>query len=252
MGRFDGKVAVITGGSRGIGLAAAQRIVSEGGKAVITARNPESLEKAVADLGGDTYALAVAGKTQDADHRAETIERTLDTFGRIDVVVNNTGINPVLDAVVNVDSSAMAKIFEVNVIAAAQWVSAAHAAWMKDNGGAVVNVASLAGQHPSPGLGVYGASKAALINLTQQLAYELAPDHIRVNAVAPGVVKTQFAEALYADREDEAAKAYPVGRLGVPEDIGAAIAYLASSDAAWITGQVHTLDGGRTLHAGVE
>lgn len=99
---------------------------------------------------------------------------------------------------------------------------------------------------------MYGASKAALINLTQQLAYELADNGIRVNAVAPGVVKTQFAEALYSDREEEAATAYPVGRLGVPGDVGAAIAYLASEDAAWVTGQVHTLDGGRTLHAGVE
>ncbi len=252
MGRFDGKVAIVTGGSRGIGLAAAQRIVAEGGRAVITARNPEALEAAVAELGGDAHALAVAGKVQDADHRTETVERALATFGRIDVLVNNTGINPVLDAVVNVDAAAMAKIYEVNVIAAAQWVSAVREAWMQHNGGAVVNVASLAGQHPSPGLGVYGSSKAALINLTQQLAYELAHEGIRVNAVAPGVVKTQFAEALYADREEEAAKAYPVGRLGAPEDVGAAITFLASADAAWITGQVHTLDGGRTLHAGVE
>ena len=121
-----------------------------------------------------------------------------------------------------------------------------------EHGGAIVNVASLAGQHPSPGIGIYGASKAALINLTQQLAYELAHRRIRVNAVAPAVVKTRFAEALYAENEEKVAAGYPLGRLGEPDDIAAAVAYLASSDASWVTGQVITLDGGKTLRAGVE
>ncbi|GAA3764567.1 SDR family oxidoreductase [Salinactinospora qingdaonensis] len=251
MGRFEGKVAVLTGASRGIGLAAAQRIVDEGGRVVITARNQEPLDKAVAELGGSERALGVVGKAHDADHRGEVVDRALSTFGRLDVLVNNTGTNPVYDAVVNLDAAAMAKIFEVNVIAAASWVSSVYHAWMKEHGGAVVNVASLAGQHPSPGLGVYGASKAALINLTEQLAYELAPG-IRVNAVAPAVVKTRFATALYADNEEEVAAGYPLGRLGEPADIAAAIAYLSSADAAWVTGQTITLDGGRTLSAGVE
>ncbi|KIH98390.1 3-ketoacyl-ACP reductase [Streptomonospora alba] len=251
MGRFAGKVAIITGASRGIGLAAAQRIVDEGGKVVITGRNPEPLEQAVADLGGAGTAIGVAGKAHDAEHRDAVVQRTLDEFGRIDVLVNNTGTNPVFDAIVNLEPAAMAKIFEINVIAAASWVSAVHRAWMAEHGGSVVNVASLAGQHPSPGIGIYGASKAALINLTEQLAYELAPVGIRVNAVAPAVVKTKFAEALFED-EESTAKSYPLGRLGVPEDIAAAIAYLASDEASWVTGQTHTLDGGRTLSAGVE
>lgn len=249
MERFEGRVAIVTGASRGIGLAAARRIIAEGGRAVITARGAEALEEAVAELGGPGAAIGVAGKAHDAAHREEVLRRALAEFGRVDVLVNNTGINPVFDAVVNVDPAAMAKIFEVNVIAAASWVSSVYHAWMKEHGGAVVNVASLAGQHPSPGLGVYGASKAALINLTQQLAYELAPG-IRVNAVAPAVVKTRFASALYAENEAEAASGYALGRLGEPEDVAAAIAYLASDDAAWVTGQVHTLDGGRTLGAG--
>ncbi|QBI54246.1 SDR family oxidoreductase [Streptomonospora litoralis] len=251
MHRFSGKVAIITGASRGIGLATAQRIVDEGGRVVITGRNAEALEKAVGDLGGAEKALGVAGKAHDAAHRDAVIERTLAEFGRIDVLVNNTGTNPVFDAIVNVDPAAMAKIFEINVIAAAAWVGAVHHAWMAEHGGAVVNVASLAGQHPSPGIGIYGASKAALINLTEQLAYELANVGIRVNAVAPAVVKTKFAEALFED-EEKTASSYPLGRLGAPEDIAAAIAYLASDEASWVTGQTHTLDGGRTLSAGVE
>lgn len=231
MERFEGKVAIVTGASRGIGLAAARRIVAEGGRVVVTARGAEALEEAVTSLGGPGRAVAVAGKAHDAAHRDEAVRRALEEFGRIDVLVNNTGINPVFDAIVNVDPAAMAKIFEVNVIAAASWVSAVYHAWMKEHGGAVVNVASLAGQHPSPGIGIYGASKAALINLTEQLAYELAPA-IRVNAVAPAVVKTRFATALYADNEAEVTAGYPLGRLGEPEDIAAAIAFLASEDAA--------------------
>ncbi|MDA0563497.1 SDR family oxidoreductase [Streptomonospora sp. S1-112] len=252
MGRFDGRVAIITGASRGIGLATAQRIVQEGGRVVVTGRKPEPLEKAVEELGGAKAALGVAGKAHDAEHRAAVVERTMAEFGRIDVLVNNTGTNPVFDAIVNVEPAAMAKIFEVNVIAAAAWVGAVHRAWMAEHGGAVVNVASLAGQHPSPGIGIYGASKAAMINLTQQLAYELAGARVRVNAVAPAVVKTRFATALFAEDEEKVAAGYPLGRLGEPEDVAAAIAYLASDDASWVTGQTITLDGGRTLSAGVE
>ena len=252
MKRFEGKVAVVTGASRGIGFAVARRIVDEGGRVVVTARGAEALAEAVTQLGGPEHALGIAGRAHDQAHRAEVVQRTLDTFGRVDVLVNNTGINPVFDSILKVDEAAMAKIFEVNVIAAVGWVREVYNAWMGEHGGAIVNVASLAGQYPSPGIGIYGASKAALINLTQQLAYELAHRRIRVNAVAPAVVKTRFAEALYAENEEKVAAGYPLGRLGEPDDIAAAVAYLASSDASWVTGQVITLDGGKTLRAGVE
>ncbi|MFC3996890.1 SDR family oxidoreductase, partial [Nocardiopsis sediminis] len=196
MGRFDGKTAIITGASRGIGLAAARRIVKEGGRVVVTARDPGPLREAVDALGGTGTALGIAGKAHDPGHRAEVVDRALADFGRIDVLVNNAGINPVFGPLIDADPAAIAKIFEVNVIAAVSWTAAVHRAWMREHGGAVVNVASLAGLHPSPGIAAYGASKAALINVTAQLAHELAP-RVRVNAVAPAVVKTRFAAALY-------------------------------------------------------
>src|SRR5690606_4274012 len=131
---------------------------------------------------------------------------------------------------------------------ALSWVRTASAVWSL--GAAVVNVASVAGLRPAAGIGAYGSSKAALIHLTQQLAAELAP-HARVNAVAPAVVRTRFAGPLFEGREDEVAAGYPLRRLGMPEDVAAAVAFLASADAAWITGQVLTVDGGRTLNGGV-
>jgi NAD(P)-dependent dehydrogenase (short-subunit alcohol dehydrogenase family) len=129
-------------------------------------------------------------------------------------------------------------------------VQQVHRAWMAERGGAVVNVSSVAGIRPAPGIGFYGASKAMLTHITQELAVELGPD-IRVNAVAPAVVKTKFATALYDGREAEVAATYPLKRLGVPDDIGSVVAFLLSDDAAWITGQLLVVDGGVTLTGGV-
>ncbi|MDI3387563.1 SDR family oxidoreductase [Streptomyces sp. B-S-A8] len=248
--RFAGRTAVVTGASRGIGLAIAERLVAEGAKVVVTARKQEALDEAVASLGGPEYALGVAGHADDTGHQAEVIKRAIDTFGSADLLVNNTGINPVYGPLVDLDLAAARKIVEVNCLAALSWVQQIHAAWMKDHGGAVVNVSSVAGVRPAPGIGFYGASKAMLTHITQELAVELGPG-IRVNAVAPAVVKTQFATALYDGREEEVAAAYPLKRLGVPDDIGSVVAFLLSADAAWLTGQLLVVDGGVTLTGGV-
>jgi 3-oxoacyl-[acyl-carrier protein] reductase len=247
--RFAGRVAVVTGASRGIGLGIARRIVAEGGRVTITARGAEALEKAAADLGDDV-ALAVAGKADDPAHRDEAMTRTVERFGRVDVLVNNTGINPLAGPVTSADPVAVAKTFAVNVAAAIAWVEQARRAGLGEHpGAAVVNIASVAGLRPAPPIGVYGASKAALIHLTGQLAVELAP-RVRVNAVAPAVVKTAFATMLYEGREEQVAAGYPLGRLGVPDDVAAAVAFLASDDAAWITGQTLVVDGGLLLAGG--
>jgi NAD(P)-dependent dehydrogenase (short-subunit alcohol dehydrogenase family) len=248
--RFTGQVALVTGASRGIGLAVAQRIVAEGGRVCLTARNQDGLRAAVDALGGPAHAIAVAGKADDESHQLSTVERIMAEYGRLDVLVNNTGINPAFGPLLDLDPGAARKILEVNVVAALSWVRVAHRAFFGGHGGAVVNVASVAGLRPAAGLGFYGVSKAALIQLTAQLATELAP-RVRVNAVAPAVVRTRFASALFEGREAEVSAGYPLGRLGVPEDVAAAVAYLASADAAWVTGQTLVLDGGRTLVGGV-
>ncbi|NLJ54328.1 MAG: SDR family oxidoreductase [Intrasporangiaceae bacterium] len=247
-GRFEGQTAIVTGASRGIGLAIAQRLVADGARVAITARKPEALEEAVAQLGD--RAIAVAGNAGDGDHQQEVIERVIGEWGRLDFLVNNTGINPAYGPLTELDLDAARKIMDVNVVAALSWVQRAHAAWMKENGGAIVNVASVAGKRPAPGIAFYGVSKAALIHLTEELAVELGPT-IRVNAVAPAVVKTKFATALYEGREDEVSKAYPLKRLGVPDDIGSVVAFLLSNDAGWMTGQTLTIDGGVLLRGGV-
>lgn len=247
---LDNKVAIVTGASRGIGLGIAERLVAEGAKVVVTARKPEALAAAVEQLGGPEHALGVAGNAGDAEHRDEVVARTLETFGSIDLLVNNTGINPAYGPLVDLDLDVARKILDTNAVAALAWVQAVHRAWMKEHGGAIVNVSSVAGLKPAPGISMYGASKATLISLTESLAVELGPD-VRVNGVAPAVVKTRFASALYEGREEEVAAAYPLKRLGVPEDIGAVAAFLLSDDAGWLTGQTLTVDGGLTLTGGV-
>jgi NAD(P)-dependent dehydrogenase (short-subunit alcohol dehydrogenase family) len=248
--RLDGTVAIVTGASRGIGLAIAERLVADGARVCITARKADALADAVESLGGAERAIFSAGAADDLAHQDETVAATLEAFGRIDFLVNNTGINPTYGRMIDVDLGAAEKTFRVNVISSIAWAQKVYHAWMGANGGAIVNVASVAGLKPAPGIGVYGASKSGVIHVTEELAVELAPS-IRVNAVAPAVVKTRFAEALYEGREDEVAAAYPLKRLGVPQDVGSVVAFLLSEDAAWVTGQTITIDGGLTLTGGV-
>jgi NAD(P)-dependent dehydrogenase (short-subunit alcohol dehydrogenase family) len=245
------RVAIVTGASRGIGLGIAAELVRHGAKVCLTARRPESLAEAVAELGGPDVAIAVPGKADDAEHQADTVARTIEAFGSLDMLVNNTGINPVYGPVIDTDPAAAAKILAVNVLAPLAWTRLVRDAWMGEHGGSIVNVASVAGGlRASPGIGLYGVSKAALIRLTVELAVELGP-LIRVNAVAPAVVKTRFATALYEGREEEVSAAYPLKRLGIPEDIAGIVAFLLSDQASWITGQTVVLDGGVTLTGGV-
>jgi NAD(P)-dependent dehydrogenase (short-subunit alcohol dehydrogenase family) len=248
MGAHEGAVAIVTGASRGIGLGIAERLVAEGAKVLITARRADALAAAVEQLGGPAHALGVAGNAADEAHQDEVIAKAHETFGGLHLLVNNTGINPVYGPMVDTDLEVARKVLDVNVVAAFSWIKKSIAAGFGDaaHPAAVVNLASVAGQGASGVIGWYGVSKAALIHLTTELGFELGPD-VRVNAVAPAVVKTKFAEALYEGREEKVVRAYPMKRLGLPEDIAGAVSFLLSGDASWITGQTITIDGGVTL-----
>ena len=247
--RLRDRVAIVTGASRGIGLAIAGRLVAEGARVVVTGRRAEPLADAVAELGGADVAIGVAGHAADPEHREETVRAAIDGFGPVDILVNNAGTNPVYGSLLEVSDDAAGKVMAVNVLGTLGWTAAVCRSGMAHRGGAVVNVASVAGLRASPGIAFYGASKAAVISLTESLAVELAP-RVRVNAVAPAVVKTRFAQALYLGREDEVVRQYPLRRLGEAEDVAGAVAFLASDDAAWITGQTLVIDGGLTLNGG--
>ena len=251
--RYAGRAAVVTGASRGIGFAVAERLIAEGARVCVTARKPEPLAEAVAALNAghdEPVALGIAGRADDPDHQADALQRTQEAFGDVSLLVNNTGINPVYGPLLDAPVDAARKTFDVNVLAVLGWVREALAHGLAAPGGAVVNVTSVAGLRPAPGITLYGASKAALVSVTESLAVELAPG-VRVNAVAPAVVKTKFATALYEGREEEVAAAYPLRRLGEPADIAGVVAFLGSSDAAWMTGQTLTVDGGLLLAGGV-
>jgi len=174
---------------------------------------------------------------------AEIVDFAVQKFGRVDILVNNAGINPAHGPLMRTDLGAIRKIFDVNVVAAVGFTQLVFECWMSAHGGSVVNVASLGGLRSTGTIAAYGASKAALIRLTEELATELGPG-IRVNAVAPAVVKTDFAAALYVGNEEKVAATYPLRRLGSPEDVAGVVGFLVSDAAAWVTGETVRIDGG--------
>lgn len=250
---LDGRAALVTGASRGIGRAIAAELLARGAKVAITARKQPELEQTAEELRQEVpgaTVLPIAGNAGDPESRADAVRRTVEGLGSLDVLVNNTGINPVYGDLMTADLDGVKKIFDVNVVGMLGFVQLAHAAWMGENGGVVVNVASVAGLRSTGVISAYGASKAAVIRLTEELAWQLGPG-IRVNAVAPAVVKTRFAEALYSAGEDEVAGKYPMKRLGAPEDVAQLVGFLASDAAAWITGECVRVDGGLLATGGL-
>ncbi|MEU1195085.1 SDR family oxidoreductase [Streptomyces sp. NPDC005813] len=241
---FEGRVAIVTGASRGIGLAVAEALAGAGARVCVTARNADAVQRAAKRVGG----IGLAGSVADPEHLRELTDRTLAEFGRIDVVVNNAATNQPYGPLMDADPDRWRAAFTVNVEAPLRLVQHAWRAWMGEHGGAVVNVCTEGAGHVGPRVGAYGTSKAALLHLTRQLAGELAPK-VRVNSVSPGLVRTEMARFVWEGCEEELGAGLPLGRLGLPEDIARAVVWLASDAAEWITGADLLVDGGTRVRA---
>jgi NAD(P)-dependent dehydrogenase (short-subunit alcohol dehydrogenase family) len=242
--RLDGKVAVVTGASRGIGKGIAKAYVDAGASVMLVSRKLDGLEAAAAELGGDVAVFpAHVGRPEDAE---ACMQETMDRWGSVDVLVNNAATNPYAGPTIDCDLSRWDKTHEVNLRGPFAWTQAAWRASMKERGGSVINIASAGAFLTSSQLGVYGTFKAAMVYLTKQLASEMAPK-VRVNCIAPGLIKTDFARILWeGERGAKVAEVYPMKRLGETEDIGEAALFLTAA-ASWMTGQTLVFDGGELI-----
>jgi NAD(P)-dependent dehydrogenase (short-subunit alcohol dehydrogenase family) len=245
------RTAIVTGASRGIGRATAERFAAEGCNVVLTSRRQDALDEVAAALL-ETYpkieVLAYAAHAAEPEQAAACVDAAMARFGRIDVLVNNAGTNPYFGPMVDLDLVRADKTVRLNQYGVVLWTQLVWRASMSEHGGAIVNVASVGGLLTEPGIGYYNATKAAVIHLTRQFAQELAPK-VRVNAVAPGVVRTHLARALWENYEQQLAEALPLGRIGEPADIAEAIGFLAGPRASWITGQTLVIDGGAQIRS---
>ncbi|QKZ17004.1 SDR family oxidoreductase [Streptomyces chartreusis] len=241
---LQGRAAVVTGATRGIGHAVARELAAAGALVCVTARDAEEVRRTAAELGG----VGLAGSVADPEHPRAVADLALREFGRIDVIVNNAATNQPYGPLMDVDPLAWREAFSVNVEAPLRLVQCAWHAWMREHGGAVVNVCTEGATHVGPRIGAYGTSKAALLHLTRQLAGELGP-RVRVNSVSPGLIRTEMARFVWEPGEEEVAAALPLGRIGEPEDVARAVVWLASDAAEWITGADLLVDGGTRVRA---
>jgi NAD(P)-dependent dehydrogenase (short-subunit alcohol dehydrogenase family) len=241
---LDGKVALVTGASKGIGRAVAARFAESGAKVMLSSRKQDALEEAASGMKGEVEVFAAnAGEPEQAE---ACVAATVERFGSVDILVNNAATNPYMGPMIDIDLGRYDKTFQVNLRGAMVWSQAAWRASMKERGGNIINVASVGGIAVGASISIYNTTKAGLIYLTRALAGELAPT-VRVNALAPGLVKTDMARALWEPNEAAIARHTPLARLGEPEDIANAALFLASDLSSWITGQILVVDGGATV-----
>ncbi|MFZ4516753.1 MAG: SDR family oxidoreductase [Microthrixaceae bacterium] len=246
--RLDGKVALVTGASRGIGRAIAAAYAAAGASVMLSSRKEDALLEARAGMEptGDAELDVFAANAGDPEAAAACVAATIGRFGRLDVLVNNAATNPYMGRMIDIDLPRLDKTYDVNLRGAFVWAQEAWRQWMGEHGGNVINISSIGGLSVETSIGHYNVTKAALLHLTRSLAKELAPG-VRVNAICPGLVKTDMARALWERNEDAVARLVPLGRLGEPSDIADAAVFLASDASSWITGTQLVVDGGMLL-----
>lgn len=248
--RIDGKVALVTGASRGIGKAIAINFASAGAKVVLASRKQAGLELVAEEIkstGGD--ALPVAAHTGDESAITLLITNTVEYYGGVDILVNNAATNPHFGPILTADEGLWAKILDTNLVGYFRVAKACAENMIERGGGKIINIASVAGKMPLPGMGIYCVSKAGVLMLTKVLAAELAQENIQVNAIAPGFVKTKFSSAIWDNPQIHEAtlKGIPQGRIAAPEEIAGAALFLASEASSYVTGETIVIDGGQLL-----
>ncbi len=234
---FTGRVAIVTGGTRGLGRQIAARLAAAGCSVAVCGRNaPAELPDNITFFQSDI---------RDPDQARAFVDAVAAQFGRLDILVNNAGGSPAAD-VATASPRFVDAILKLNLVGPLFMAQAAYQHMVKQGGGSIVNIASVSGARPSPGTAVYGAAKAGLLNLTQSLAQEWGRDGVRVNAIIAGLMTTENAEATYGDAEAQAAvgRSMPLGRMGEGDDLAGAVMWLCSNDAAWVSGARLQVDGG--------
>ncbi len=247
---LEGKVAIVTGASKGIGEAIAALYGAAGAHVVVSSRKLEAVNQVAESIikkGGE--AKAIACHMGDASDIARLVDETIVAYGTIDIVVNNAAANPIFGPLADADGSAFDKIMNINVKGPFELAKRCYPFMKEKKSGSVINISSIGGLRPEPGLGIYSVSKAALISLTKVMAKEWGEDNIRANVICPGLIKTKFSEALWSNDKimHTMMKMLPIKRVGTPEEIAALALYLAADISAYSTGSVFTADGGFTI-----
>lgn len=248
--QLTGKVALITGASKGIGEQIARYLAQFGAKVVISSRRQADLDELAEDIrktGGEV--TAIEARMGDEAQTKHLFDKTVEVYGGIDILVNNAAANPYYGPTVDCPDSAYDKIMDINVKAPFQLSKLVYPVMKLRGGGSIINISSIAGETPDPGLGIYSVSKASINMLTKVLAKEWGADGIRVNAVAPGLIKTKFSQALWKDEKTLAhfTKRLPIARMGTVEEVASLVLYLASDASGYCTGGIYTVDGGTTI-----
>jgi NAD(P)-dependent dehydrogenase (short-subunit alcohol dehydrogenase family) len=241
-----GQVALVTGASKGIGRAIAASFADAGAAVMLSSRKQAGLEEAAAAILETTpnaQLATYAANAGDPEQAAACVAACVEQLGALDILVNNAATNPSMGATIDAELGAWDKTFQVNVRGAFVWSQLAWRAWMREHGGCIINLSSIGGLRGDAAIGVYNTTKAAIVHLTRILAVELGPG-VRVNAIAPGLVKTDFARALWEPAGDAVAAGLPLRRLGEPDDVAHAARFLAGPGASWITGHTLVVDGG--------